>query len=121
MPTPSLLSPHERGKRWRQEQVQQMLAANAVALAPLRADGEPACSWGRGPETGTTLYVRLASDPEPKVLRFRRTMIADCGAGRYCSQQAATMFIRRTLQKMGIFHLVRVRGASMAKLTTLNF
>ena len=98
MPTPSLLSPHERGKRWRQEQVQQMLAANAVARAPLRADGEPACSWGTGPETGTTLYVRLDSDPEPKVLRFRRT-----------------------LQKMGIFHLVRVRGASMAKLTTLNF
>jgi hypothetical protein len=51
---------------------------------------------------GWRAYVRLAGDPEPKALHFRWTMIADCGTGLYVSRQAATMFIRRTLKKMGI-------------------
>jgi len=33
MPTPSLPSPNERGKRWLQAKVQEILAASAVALA----------------------------------------------------------------------------------------
>ena len=99
---PSLPRRDERGKHWLQAQVQQILAAHAVALAPPRADGAPACSWGTGPETGTTLYLRLAGDPEPKALTFRRTMITDCGAGLYFTQHTTTMWIRRTLKNMGI-------------------
>ncbi len=70
MRTPSLPGPDARGQRWLQAQVQQILAAHAVALAPPRADGDPVCSWGTGPETATTLYVRLAGDPEPNGLTF---------------------------------------------------
>ena len=40
-----------------------------LTLAPPSAEGEPACSWGTGPETGTTLSLRLAGGPEPKALR----------------------------------------------------
>ena len=53
-------------------------------------------------ETDTTLYLRLAGDPEPKALRFNRALLRDCGAGRYARQEQATMFIRRMLKKMGI-------------------
>ena len=102
MLTPALPSPDERGKRWLQAQVQQILADGAVALAPPHATGDPACYWGTGPETATTLYLRLAGDPEPKLLTFQHTMIADCGAGRYFMQHTATLWIRRTLKKMGI-------------------
>ncbi len=102
MRTPSMPSRDERGKHWLQAQVQQILAANAVALAPPRANGDPVCSWGTGLETATKLYLCLASDPEPKALTFRRTMITQCGAGLYFSQHNATVFIRRTLKKMGI-------------------
>jgi hypothetical protein len=102
MLTPALPSPNERGKHWLQAKVQQLLADSAVALAPLRSESDPSCYWGTGPETGTTLYFLLAGDPEPKALRFPRTMIADCGAGLYVSQHNATVFIRRTLKKMGI-------------------
>ena len=102
MLTPALPSPDERGKRWLLAQVEQLLAARAVALAPPRADGDPACYWGTGPETGATLYVRLAGAPEPHALTFRRTMIAQCGAGLYFAQHNALMFIRRTLKTMGI-------------------
>src|SRR5262249_41170998 len=99
MRTPVHPSPDERGKRWLQAPVEQILAASAVALAPPRAGGDPACSWGTGPETGTTLYLRLADDPEPTALPFRRTMIAQCGAGLYVAQHNAIVFIRRTLKK----------------------
>ena len=102
MPTPALHSPDDRGKRWLQAKVQQLLADSAIALAPPRSESDPTCYWGTGPATDTTLYVLLAGDPEPKVLRFPRTIIADCGAGLYFSQQQATAFIRRTLKKMGI-------------------
>jgi hypothetical protein len=102
MLTPALPSPQERGKHWLQAKVQQLLADSAVALAPPRSESAPSCYWGTGPETGTTLYVLLAGDPEPKALLFRRTMIADCGAGLYFSQHNAITFIRRTLKKMGI-------------------
>jgi hypothetical protein len=102
MLTPSLPSPDERGKQWLQTQVQQLLAASAVALAAPRSEDDVACYWGTGLETGTTLYVRLAGDPEPKALRFSRALLYDCGAGRYARQQQATTFIRRTLKKMGI-------------------
>ena len=102
MRTPALPSPHERGKHWLQAKVQQLLADNAVALAPPRSESVPSCYWGTGPETGTTLYVLLAGDPEPKALLFRRTMIADCGAGLYFSQHNAILWIRRRLKKMGI-------------------
>jgi hypothetical protein len=50
----------------------------------------------------TTLYVRLADDPQPKALGFPRTLIADCGAGRYFAQHTATIRIRRILKNMGI-------------------
>jgi len=102
MLTPALPSPNERGKHWLQAKVQQLLADIAVAPAPPRSESAPLCYWGTGPETGTTLYVLLAGDPEPKALRFPRTTIADCGAGLYFAQQQATAFIRRTLKKMGL-------------------
>ena len=95
-------APDERGKRWLQAKVQEILAASAVVLATPRSESDPACYWGTGLETGTTLYLRLAGDPEPKALHFRRTTIADCGAGRYFSQQTALLWIRQTLKKMGI-------------------
>jgi hypothetical protein len=80
MLTPSLPRPDERGKHWRQRQVQQLLAASAVALAPPRSEDDAACYWGAGLETGTTLSVRLAGNPEPKALRFHRALLYDCGA-----------------------------------------
>jgi hypothetical protein len=52
---PSLPSADERGKRWLQAQVQQLLAASAIVLAAPRFEGDPACYWGTGPETGATL------------------------------------------------------------------
>jgi hypothetical protein len=77
MLTPSLPSPDERGKHWLQTQVQQLLAASAVALATPRSADDAACYWGTSLETGTTLYVRLAGDPEPKALRFNRALLYD--------------------------------------------
>ena len=77
--TPALPSRDERGKRWLQAKVQQLLTANAVALAPPRCESDPVCSWGIEPEMSTTLYLCLAGTPEPKALHFSRTMIADCG------------------------------------------
>src|SRR2546430_1309901 len=41
--------------------------------------------------------------PEPKALPFRRTMIAQCGAGLYCSYHNVLLWIHRTLKKMGLF------------------
>ncbi len=102
MRPPRLPSPDERGKRWLQAQVEQILADNAVTLATPRSASDASCYWGTGPETDTTLYFLLAGEPEPKALHFRWTTIADCGAGLYISQHSATMFIRRTLKKMGI-------------------
>ena len=102
MLTPSLPRPDARGKHWLQRQVQQLLAASAVALATPRAEDDAACYWGTGLETGTTLSVRLAGDPEPKALRFPRALLYDCGAGRYARQQQATTFMRGTLKKRGI-------------------
>jgi len=54
MLTPSLPRPDERGKQWLQRQVQQLLAASAVALAPPRSEDDAACLWGIEPKTGTT-------------------------------------------------------------------
>ena len=102
MLTPARKSPDERGQRWLQAKVQQILVDSAVALATPRFEGDPSCYWGTGPETGTTLYLRLAGDPDPKALPFRHVMIADCGAGLYVAQHNAIMVIRRTLKKMGI-------------------
>jgi hypothetical protein len=102
MLTSQLPTPDERGKRWLAAKVQELLAASAVPLALPRSESDPSCYWGTGLATGTTLYLRLASDPEPKAVHFPRTMIADCGAGLYVSQHNAIMFIRRTLKKMGI-------------------
>ena len=102
MLTPSLPSPDDRGKRWLQAQVQQILSASAVALALPRAASDPACYWGTELETGTTLYLRLAGDPEPKALTFRRTMITQCGTGLYFSQHNAIRMIRQTLKTLGI-------------------
>jgi len=102
MLTPSLPSPDERGKHWLQTQVQQLLAASVVALAPPRAEDDSSCYWGTGPETGTTLYLRLAGEPEPHALRFHHALLRDCGAGRYARQSQAILLIRRTLKKMGI-------------------
>ncbi len=102
MLTPSLHSPDGRGNHWLQAQVQHILAESAVALAVPRFDGDPSCYWGTDLETDTTLYLRLAGDPEPKALRFDRALLHDCGAGRYARQDYAILFIRRTLTKMGI-------------------
>jgi hypothetical protein len=102
MLTPSLPSPNERGKRWLQAKVQQLLADSAVALAPPCSESDPACYWGTGLETGTTLYLCLAGYPDPKALHFRRDMIMGCGSGLYSTQHNAVLFIRRTLKKMGI-------------------
>jgi hypothetical protein len=98
----ALQGPDERGKRWLQAKVQEILTANAITLAPSRAEGTPSAYWGTDLETGTTLYLRLAGTPEPTALRFGSTLLYDCGAGRYRSQERATIFIRRTLKKMGI-------------------
>jgi len=95
MLTPTLPSRDARGKRWLQAKVHQLLADRAVALAPPSSASDPACYGGRGPETSTTLSLRLAGAPEPQVLHFRRTMIADCGAGLYSSQHNAIVLIRR--------------------------
>jgi len=100
MLTPRL--PDERGKRWLQAKVHEILAASAIPLATPHSESDPACYWGTSLETSTTLYLRLAGDLEPKALHFPRTMIADCGAGRYFSQSNAISFIRRMLKKMGI-------------------
>ena len=102
MLTPARKSPDERGQRWLQAQVQQILAANAVALATPGPEETPACAWGTGLETETTLYLRMAGDPEPKALHFPLTMIAQCGSGLYPAQHNAIMFIRRTLRKLGL-------------------
>jgi len=95
MLTPARQHPDERGQRWLQAQVQQILAASADT-------GGAACYWGTGPETETTLYVLLAGDPEPKALPFPLTTIAQCGSGLYFAQHNAIMSIRRTLRKLGI-------------------
>jgi hypothetical protein len=97
-----MLTPDDRGTRWLQTKVQQLLADSAVPLAPASAEDRPACYWGAGWETSTTLYLCLAGDPEPKALRFKRSTIADCGAGRYAAQRNALLWIRRTLIKMGV-------------------
>ena len=102
MLTPALPSPNERGQHWLQAKVQEILAAHAVALATPCPEDTPACYWGTGLETGTTLYLCLVGDPDPKALHFRRDMIAGCGSGLYSTQQQATTFIRRTLKKMGV-------------------
>ena len=102
MLTPAPQSPDDRGTRWLQAQVQHILADSGVALATPRTAGTPACYWGAEPETGTTLYVLLAGDPEPRALPFTRGMIAQCGSGLYATQHNATLLIRRTLKKMGI-------------------
>ena len=99
--TPALPSPDERGKRWLQTQVERLLAASAVPLATY-VEGDPACYWGTEPATETTLYLRLAGDPEPKALHVNRALLYDCGTGRYARQQQATTFMRRTLIKMGL-------------------
>ncbi len=102
MLTPARKSPDERGQRWLQAAVQQLLADSGVALATPGPEETPACYWGTGPETETTLYLRMAGDPEPKALHFPLTMIAQCGSGLYPAQHNAIMFIRRTLRKMGL-------------------
>src|SRR5262249_51579331 len=83
-------------------QVQQILATSAVSLATPRSQDAPASYGGTEPATETTLYLRLAGDPEPKALPFRRTMIAYCGSGLYSSQNYAALFMRRMLKNMGI-------------------
>ncbi len=102
MLTPAPPDPDDRGKRWLQAQVQALLAANAVALAPPGAEGEPSCSWGTGPANDTTLYLRLAGHPEPRALHFNRSLLRECGGGQYARQAQAATLIRRTLTKMGI-------------------
>ena len=102
MLTPARQQPDERGQRWLQAQVQQILAASAVALAIPGPEETPACAWGTGLETSTTLYLRLAGDPEPKALPFRHVMITDCGAGLYVAQHNARRVIHRMLKTMGI-------------------
>jgi hypothetical protein len=97
MLTPARKSPDERGQRWLQDQVQQILAAGAVALAPPRSASDPSCYWGTEPET--TLSMLLAGDPEPKMLRVNPALLHDCSAGRYARQQQAVTFMRRTLKK----------------------
>jgi hypothetical protein len=102
MPTPSQQSPDDRDTRWLQTKTEEILASHAIALAPPRFEGDAACYWGVDLETHTTLYVRLAGDPEPKVLHFTPGTIAKCGSGLYSAQSTALLWIRRTLKKMGV-------------------
>jgi hypothetical protein len=102
MQSPSLPHPDDRGNRWLQTQVLHILSENAVALTAARTEGDPACYWGTGLETETTLYLCVAGDPEPKALRFQRNMIMGCGSGLYPTQHNAVLFVRRMLKKMGI-------------------
>jgi hypothetical protein len=107
---PALPRRDERGKRWRQATVQQCLAASVVALTPPCSASDPACSWGTAAETETTLSLRRAGDPEPQALPWRRTMLADGGAGRYGSPQQVTPFMRQTLKKRGIVSASHARA-----------
>ena len=102
MQTPSLPQPDARGQRWLQAKVQEILAAGAIALAPPGPQDTPACYWGTGAATDTTLYVWLAGAPAPTALAFSRPMITQCGAGLYAAQSNAILRIRRTLKKLGI-------------------
>ena len=102
MRTPALPSRDERGKRWLQTKVQQLLATSAVSLATPRSKDAPSSYGGTGPETETTLSLRLADDPEPKALPLRRTMITGCGSRLYLMPYAATAFMRRRPRTMGI-------------------
>jgi hypothetical protein len=104
MLTPAPPPPDARGTRWLQTKTEEILALHAVALAPPRFEGDCACYWGTAPQTYTTLFLRLAGDPETKALRFSPTMIAKCGSGLYVMQSTAVLFIRRELTKMGILH-----------------
>ena len=94
----------DRGTRWLQTKTEEILATHAITLAPPRFEGDCSCYWGTDRETHKTLYLRLAGEPEPKALRFTRTMIAGCGAGQYTMQSQALLFIRRTLKKLGVLH-----------------
>jgi len=101
----SLYGPDERGKRWLQAKVGQVLAGSAVQLATPRSEREPSCYWGKDLETETTLYLLLEDDPEPKCLRFSRALLDACGAGQYARHQQATSFINRRLRQLGILSL----------------
>ncbi len=102
MLTPSLPNSDDRGNRWLEAKTHQILAEGAVDLAPPRCENDPSCYWGTDLETDTTLYLRLADDPELKALRFNRDLLYACGAGHYARQNYAIVFIRRTLTKMGV-------------------
>src|SRR5262245_24335849 len=104
MLTPAPPPPDARGTRWLLAKTEELLAQHAIALAPPRFEGDTPCYWGTDRETKTTLYVRLAGAPEPKVLRFSPNMITKCGAGVYVMQSTAVLFIRRELTKMGVLH-----------------
>ena len=95
-------NPDERGKRWLETQVQQILADAAVPLAVPRSAGAASGSWGTDRDTTTTLYLLLAGDPAPKALPFSHRLIVACGTGLYVSQSQAKLHVRRTLKKMGI-------------------
>ena len=117
MLTPSPQRSDARGKRWLHAQVQAILAANAVALAPPGAEGEPSCYWGEGPEAHTPLYFRLECELEPKALHVRRDRSAGCGSGLYSTQHNAVLSIHRMLTKMGIPSAEHARGLPIATLT----
>jgi len=104
MLTPPPQPPDDRGTRWLQTKLEEILANNAIALAPPRFEGDAACYWGTEQDTHTILYVRLAGDPDLKALQFTSTMIAGCGSGLYLMQSQALFLMRRTLRKMGVLH-----------------
>jgi hypothetical protein len=104
MLTPAPLPPDDRGTRWLQTKTKEILASNAIALAPPRFEGDASCYWGTDLGTTTTLYLRLTGDPEPKALRFTSTMITKYGAGLYAMQHTALLFLRRELTKIGVLH-----------------
>jgi hypothetical protein len=106
---PSRRPPDDRGTRWLQAKTEQLVADRGVALAPPRFAGDSSCFWGTDLETTTTLYLRVAGDPEPKALRFNPYMIAGYGAGLYTMQHNAIQFIRRTLTKMGVLSTEHAR------------
>jgi hypothetical protein len=93
MQTPALPGPDDRGKRWLQAPVHQILAEAAVPLAPPHAEGDLSSYWGTDPDTVAMLYLRLEGDQEPKTLHFRRNMIAGCGSGLYSTQHRAVLLI----------------------------
>ena len=98
MLSPARPSPDERGKRWLQTQVEQVLEQASIPLATSAAH-QPPLYWGTTVATRATLYLWLAEEPQPRAMSFPRSLILDCGAGMRVRQNYARSYIARTLRQ----------------------